>query len=67
MGNKKHKFRRWREQKGLTLEWVANHAGVTIGHISLIERHLASPSIGLADRLCRLTRGKVKVDDFLAR
>jgi transcriptional regulator with XRE-family HTH domain len=44
--------RKARVAAGLTLAEVAQKVNLTLGHLSLLERGLANPSIGALDRIC---------------
>ncbi len=48
------RLRRARIARGLTLQGVAQDAGLTKGHLSQIERDIASPSIAALVRICSI-------------
>ena len=59
-----HPLKKWRFDKDITLAELAKKLGVTNGYLSLLERRQREPSIGLAQRISRLTKGMVKIEDF---
>jgi transcriptional regulator with XRE-family HTH domain len=44
-------FRQLRAKRGLTQEALAQDAGITVGHLSMIERGLANPTWGTVGAL----------------
>lgn len=57
-------LRNARKRAGLTLAEVAARSGLTAGHLSLIERERAKPSIGALIRICDALG--VRVGDFFS-
>lgn len=47
-------LRRWRKNRGLTLQAVADRTGLSIGYLSQIERDLASPTLDNLWRICQV-------------
>lgn len=46
-------LRRWRKDRGLTLQAMADRTGLSIGYLSQIERDLASPTLDNLWRICK--------------
>lgn len=62
-----HPLRAWRTENHVTLARLANVVGVSIAHLSEIERGNNSPSLELADRLSRATNGKIEISCFVKK
>ena len=61
-----HPLRRYRKNLGLSLETLADVAGVDKATISRIENGKQEPSLGLIRRLTAATAGRVTANDFAA-
>jgi hypothetical protein len=59
-----HPFRAWRIANERTLEGVSTEVDCSAGHLCDIELRNKIPSMQLAAELCRITGGKVKIEDF---
>jgi predicted transcriptional regulator len=63
---KEHPLREYREMDAkMTLEALADKAGVTAPTLSRIETWQAEPSLSLIKRLIKISRGKLSANDFL--
>jgi len=60
-----HALRRYRRNKGISLEDLARQAGVTKGTLSRIETGKQEASPGLIRRLIALSAGRLSSDDFI--
>jgi transcriptional regulator with XRE-family HTH domain len=48
-----HIFRRLRLESGETLQTVSEHAHLSLGYLSEVERGVKMPSTGMISRLCK--------------
>lgn len=64
---KMHALRLWRLRNEVTLDELAEIVGVEGPHLSMIERGLRSPSIGLAAKLSKATGHVVHLEEFVRR
>jgi transcriptional regulator with XRE-family HTH domain len=48
-------MRRWRRDKGVTLDRLADEVGVTASFLSMVENHKRTPSLDLTVKLSRAT------------
>lgn len=46
-------LRRWRKDRGLTLQGLADRTGLSIGYLSEVERDLVSPTLDNLWRICK--------------
>ena len=61
-----HAMRRYRREKALPLDALADATGVSRGTISRIERGKQNPSIDLVRRLIAASGGALSAQDFIA-
>jgi transcriptional regulator with XRE-family HTH domain len=60
-----HPLRRFRENNALTLEALAELAGISAPSLSRIETWQQTPSLALVSRLIKVSNGELSADDFL--
>ena len=63
--SKDHPLRAYRQEHDLTLEAIAEELGIWPSTLSRIETWQNAPSMSLVKRLIKLSRGKLRADDFL--
>jgi transcriptional regulator with XRE-family HTH domain len=61
-----HPLKKWRFENDMTLVELAERLGVTNGYLSLLENRQREPSIRLARQISKITRGKVRIEDFVS-
>lgn len=57
-------LRTWRSKEEKSQVVVAELLGITQSHLSKIEKGVAEPSLNLARRINKLTKGEVTLDDM---
>jgi len=60
-----HPIKRWRFENGLTGEEAAEKFGMNKSYLSEIETRKKEPSLSLASKIVRLTKGAVRFEDLV--
>lgn len=60
-----HPLTRFRKSSGRSARAIAEAAGTSRTSLHRIEKGLQTPSLGLVDRLCAVSGGVLRADDFL--
>ena len=60
-----HPLRKYRKTEGMTLAELAQKVDMSVPSLCRIELGQQAPSLALISRLIKISRGKLRADDFL--